>query len=99
MTPSQSKFLKNRLNSIIESKGHSWTVIGKLPKPAAVKRAEIARESADKIIKAHDRNLSDLRDARSERIRTIRDEITQIILFGNAEDAIKALDRLENTKL
>lgn len=98
ITVQQRRFLLDRLNEITSGilEGYDWQ--RSQPIPQSVKKAKMAKLVAEKIIENHYKVLEVSRKNRDQRISSHTVEIKQIILFGNAEDAIKALDKFQNTK-
>lgn len=98
MTQQQRKFLLDRLYTINRDIPTGWKYMETIPKPSAIKRAERTRAAAIKVIDTWQKNLLASSMKRDDLISAHRIEIKQIILFGNSEDAIKALDKFQNTK-
>lgn len=97
ITKEQQKFLKSRLEVILSDKPGRWDKV-EIPDTAAVKKARLTLESANKIIAGHEKKMADMTKARKTAISKMYTDCGQIIQFGNPETAIKALDNFEATK-
>jgi hypothetical protein len=98
ITRQQQRFLLDRLKEIQRDKPDAYAIFDRRPKPVKVRRAERQRKVADKIIGAYDDRRYAARDKYRAKLTAFSSEIRQIILFGDAPAAIRALDKFENTK-
>lgn len=94
MNQVQQRFLLNRLDEARRSKPDHYDD-PKLPKPAAVKKAEADAIRADRIISAFRKKVEKARKVRNQRITDGFQAAKQAVLFATSPEAIKAIERFE----
>lgn len=97
MKPQQVNYLKSRLSLIYQSKPSRYSPIN-LVKSVAIKNAEKAVESANKIIKEFLEKESKAKEDRHMAISKSKSDVERAIYFGTEEQALAALDLFEKTK-
>ena|ERR1700677_2806517 len=91
MTQRQQKFLLDRLSELRQTKPNKYSRVD-LPEPEPVKRARKQIDAAREVIDKHEKKVRDATDKRNDEIMVAAGKIKQVILFGEAKDAIKMLD-------
>jgi hypothetical protein len=97
ITSAQQRHLKERLQSIANSKPSRYTEVA-MEEPAAVKKAQEQVSSARKVIDAFEEKKTKAKEARNEAIAKMRRDCDRSIFFGTAAEALAAIDKFEATK-
>lgn len=97
MTQQQQRFLLNRLEDARQEKPRRYEEI-KVEVPVKVRAARIEHDRAQRVIDAWDRRMQELRNKRAQRISESYLGAKNLVLFGEAKPALKAVEKFEKTR-
>lgn len=98
MTLRQLQYLRERLSDIRRSKPSNYEPITRTKEPREVRLAKAQIAKLSDLVQQWEDGFEELRDKRNEAIAKDVAECRRLIEFGNAQEALKALDAFQAKK-